>query len=197
MLLQVQMGHQKGETAETKSYASQNVTWCGCRADAGHCPNCVALHHTGQPPIFPLSLSLFFFFFKQAILSMPRFAAPPGRSAARSSLLTPGSPAFQHELRVRLVRAALRSPSKESLHRHKHHNSQRPESHAASDRTALLESSGMPLIGTMLLLYFDVIFPVSRLKPENWTVAPSTLSMSDPTRPAANPAAWCILFSIV
>ncbi len=47
----------------------------------------------------------------------------------------------------------------------------------------------MPLIGTMSLLYFDVSFPVSRLNPENWTVAPSTLSMSDPTRPAASPAA--------
>jgi hypothetical protein len=61
--------------------------------------------------------------------------------------------------------------------------------HGASDRTALLDSRGMPLIGTMSLLYFDVSFPVSRLKPVNWMVAPSTLSISDPTRPAASPAA--------
>jgi hypothetical protein len=90
---------------------------------------------------------------------------------------------------VRLVRAALHSHSEALLHRHKHHTSQRLEYPMASDRTALLESSGMPLIGTISLLYFDVSFPVSRLKPENWTVAPSTLSISEPTRPAAKPAA--------
>ena len=122
---------------------------------------------------------------------------PQSRSATREvssalKLADTRFTCFQHNLRVRLVKAARHGHSKESLHRHKHHNSQRPESHTASDRTALLESSGMPLIGTMLLLYFDVIFPVSRLKPENWMVAPSTLSMSDPARPAASPAAWCI-----
>lgn len=59
---------------------------------------------------------------------------------------------------------------------------------APAQRTALLDSSGMPLMGTISLEYLLVSLPVWRLKPVNWMVAPSTLSISDPTSPAANPA---------
>ena len=54
--------------------------------------------------------------------------------------------------------------------------------------TALLSSSGNPLIGVTSLFNLDVIFWVARLYPVNCTVAPSTESSNEPHKPAIRPA---------
>ena len=61
------------------------------------------------------------------------------------------------------------------------------EHEAETTLTALLLRRGMPAIGTILELYWLVTLPVSRFRPLNCTVAPSTESTREPTNPMNAP----------